>query len=80
MNRVAIVTGGSRGIGREAAEHLARAGYAVVANNAGNRTEADAAVEAIREPAARRSRCRATLPTRRPWPRCSTRPKPSSAG
>jgi 3-oxoacyl-[acyl-carrier protein] reductase len=47
--RVAIVTGGSRGIGRETASRLARDGYAVVVNYAGNKTEADAAVQALRE-------------------------------
>ncbi|PRY44027.1 SDR family oxidoreductase [Umezawaea tangerina] len=45
--RVAIVTGGSRGIGRESAERLGRDGFAVVVNYAGNETEAKAAVEAI---------------------------------
>jgi 3-oxoacyl-[acyl-carrier protein] reductase len=45
--RVALVTGGSRGIGRRAAERLAADGLAVVVNYAGNRAEADAAVEAI---------------------------------
>ncbi|MFI0964036.1 SDR family oxidoreductase [Streptomyces sp. NPDC021080] len=47
--RVAIVTGGSRGIGRESAERLAREGYAVVVNYAGNAAEADKAVAAIGE-------------------------------
>lgn len=42
--RVALVTGGSRGIGRESAERLAADGFAVVINYAGNRTEAEAAV------------------------------------
>lgn len=45
--RVAIVTGGSRGIGRESAERLAADGFAVVINYAGNQAEAEAAVEAI---------------------------------
>jgi len=45
--RVAIVTGGSRGIGRETAERLAADGFAVVVNFAGNRAEADKAVGAI---------------------------------
>ncbi|MFD9741151.1 SDR family oxidoreductase [Umezawaea sp. NPDC059074] len=45
--RVAIVTGGSRGIGRESAERLGRDGFAVVVNYAGNETEAKAAVDAI---------------------------------
>ncbi|MFF2187905.1 SDR family oxidoreductase [Streptomyces sp. NPDC058155] len=47
--RVVIVTGGSRGIGRETAERLAADGHAVVVNYAGNRTEAEAAVAAITE-------------------------------
>ncbi|MFD7285497.1 SDR family oxidoreductase [Streptomyces sp. NPDC059863] len=45
--RVAIITGGSRGIGRESAERLAADGFAVVLNYAGNNTEAEAAVGAI---------------------------------
>jgi 3-oxoacyl-[acyl-carrier protein] reductase len=47
--RVAIVTGGSRGIGRETAERLARDGFSVVVNYAGNQEEADDAVGAIVE-------------------------------
>lgn len=42
--RVALVTGGSGGIGRETAIRLASDGFAVVVNYAGNATEADAAV------------------------------------
>jgi 3-oxoacyl-[acyl-carrier protein] reductase len=45
--RAAIVTGGSRGIGRETAERLAADGFAVVINYAGNQPEAEAAVAAI---------------------------------
>ncbi|MFJ4927681.1 SDR family oxidoreductase [Streptomyces sp. NPDC088736] len=45
--RVAVVTGGSRGIGRQTAERLAADGYAVVVNYAGNQAEADKAVAAI---------------------------------
>ncbi|MER5533204.1 SDR family oxidoreductase [Streptomyces mirabilis] len=47
--RVALVTGGSRGIGRETAERLAADGCAVVVNYAGNEAEADKAVAAITE-------------------------------
>jgi 3-oxoacyl-[acyl-carrier protein] reductase len=47
--RVAVVTGGSRGIGRETAERLAADGYAVVVNYAGNEAEADKTVVAITE-------------------------------
>ncbi|MEJ2853068.1 MULTISPECIES: SDR family oxidoreductase [unclassified Saccharothrix] len=45
--RVAIVTGGSRGIGRAGAERLAADGLAVVIAYAGNDAEAAATVEAI---------------------------------
>jgi 3-oxoacyl-[acyl-carrier protein] reductase len=45
--RVAIVTGGSRGIGRETAERLSKDGFAIVVNYAGNQEEADAAVKWI---------------------------------
>jgi 3-oxoacyl-[acyl-carrier protein] reductase len=45
--RVAIVTGGSRGIGRATAERLARDGFSVVINYAGNADEAEAAVDSI---------------------------------
>ncbi|MET9555183.1 SDR family oxidoreductase [Streptomyces sp. NPDC006645] len=45
--RVVIVTGGSRGIGRESAERLAADGLAVVVNYAGNQVEAEATVAAI---------------------------------
>ncbi|NUT95480.1 MAG: SDR family oxidoreductase [Saccharothrix sp.] len=45
--RVAIVTGGSRGIGRAAAERLAADGLAVVIAYAGNDAEAAATVEAV---------------------------------
>ncbi|MFK8250395.1 SDR family oxidoreductase [Ancylobacter terrae] len=45
--RVAIVTGGSRGIGAAIATRLARDGFTVVINYAGSAGEADALVEAI---------------------------------
>jgi 3-oxoacyl-[acyl-carrier protein] reductase len=45
--RVAIVTGGSGGIGRQAAERLSRDGVAVVVNYAGSSDTAGEAVRAI---------------------------------
>ncbi|MEU3615330.1 SDR family oxidoreductase [Streptomyces sp. NPDC006872] len=45
--RVAVVTGGSRGIGRETVSRLAADGFAVVVGYAGNREQAEAAVEAV---------------------------------
>lgn len=48
MTDVAIVTGGSRGIGRACALGLADDGFDVVVNYAGNRAAADEVVAAIR--------------------------------
>ncbi|MGH3417742.1 MAG: SDR family NAD(P)-dependent oxidoreductase, partial [Actinocrinis sp.] len=47
--RVALVTGGSRGIGRQSALRLAKDGFAVVIGYAGNKDEAEAAVAQITE-------------------------------
>ena len=47
--RVAIVTGGSHGIGRQIAQQLAADGFAVVVGYAGNKDAADEAVRAIEE-------------------------------
>jgi len=47
MTKVAIVTGGSRGIGRATALKLGAAGYAVVVNYASNAAAADDVVNAI---------------------------------
>jgi NAD(P)-dependent dehydrogenase (short-subunit alcohol dehydrogenase family) len=52
-SRVAIVTGGSGGIGRAAAERLGADGFAVVVNYPGNKIEADAVVEVIESKGAR---------------------------
>jgi 3-oxoacyl-[acyl-carrier protein] reductase len=47
LDRVAIVTGGSRCIGREVARDLAGQGYAVIVDYARNQRDADAVVEEI---------------------------------
>lgn len=48
-NKVAIVTGASRGIGRACAMELAKAGYDVVVNYAGNEEAANKTVAEIKE-------------------------------
>lgn len=45
--KIAIVTGASRGIGREVAVRLAKDGFAVVVNFAGNASKADEVVRSI---------------------------------
>jgi 3-oxoacyl-[acyl-carrier protein] reductase len=47
--RVAIVTGGSRGIGRETAARLGRDGYAVTVVYGGNQAEAEEAVKEVEQ-------------------------------
>jgi 3-oxoacyl-[acyl-carrier protein] reductase len=47
MDRVAIVTGGSRGVGRRVARRLARRGFAVVVGYAHDQRDADGAVDEI---------------------------------
>jgi 3-oxoacyl-[acyl-carrier protein] reductase len=47
MVKTAIVTGASRGIGREIAKRLATAGFSVVVNYSGNASKADEAVQEI---------------------------------
>lgn len=49
MVQVALVTGASRGLGRSAAEHLARAGWAVIGTYNTNKDAADVVADSIRE-------------------------------
>jgi 3-oxoacyl-[acyl-carrier protein] reductase len=51
----AIVTGASRGIGREVAKRLARDGFAVAVNYAGNATKAEEVVAEIKKATGRQS-------------------------
>ncbi|NYI01101.1 SDR family NAD(P)-dependent oxidoreductase [Cupriavidus plantarum] len=44
---IALITGGSRGLGRNAIEHLARQGTDIILTYRGNRAEAEAAVAAV---------------------------------
>ena len=46
--KLALVTGGSRGIGKACALELARAGYDIVINYAGNEEAANKTVEEIK--------------------------------
>ena len=48
-NKVALVTGGSRGIGKACALELAKAGYDVVINYAGNDEAANKTVAEIKD-------------------------------
>lgn len=59
--RVAVVTGGSGGIGRRAAERLAADGMAVVVGYAGGQRDADAVVAAIADAGGRAIAARADV-------------------
>jgi len=52
-NQVAVITGGSRGLGRNAAVHLARAGVGSIITFRGNKEEADKAVAEIEKAGAK---------------------------
>ena len=45
--KTAIVTGGSRGIGRAVSKELAKAGYHIIINYSGNKEKADLTAEEI---------------------------------
>ena len=78
MTNVAIVTGGSRGIGRATALKLGAQGYTVVVNYASNEAAANEVVKAITQKAARPSPSRATW--RRRQTSSPSSPPPQSSG
>ncbi|MEU6604379.1 SDR family oxidoreductase [Streptomyces shenzhenensis] len=59
--RVAIVTGGSRGIGRDVVTRLAADGLAVVVGYAGNKDKAEEAADAVRQAGGRAVAVRADV-------------------
>ena len=65
--KVALVTGGSRGIGRAVAIRLAKEGAVVAVNYAGNRSAAEEVKSAIEQQGSSfRLMCR-TVPLRQKW-------------
>ena len=77
----AIVTGASRGIGRSVATRLARDGFAVAVNYAGNATKAEEVVAEIKAAAADKpSQCRPMWRTQSTWSVSSRKQSTPSVG
>ncbi|BFO14483.1 hypothetical protein SHKM778_08710 [Streptomyces sp. KM77-8] len=79
QQRVAVVTGGSRGIGRAVARRLAEDGLAVVVNYARGTAAAGETVAAITGAGGRAVAVPADVADERRSPRCSTGRRRSSA-
>jgi len=77
----AIVTGASRGIGRSVATRLARDGFAVAVNYAGNGTKAEEVVAEIKATASDKpSQCRAMWRAQSTWSVSSRKQSTPSVG
>ncbi len=70
--KTALVTGGSRGIGRSVAERLAQEGATVAVTYHERKDGADETVARSRSPAAPPSHCRWTWPMRSRFRTCSS--------
>ena len=79
MNRVALVTGGSRGIGSAIATRLAAAGYPVAVNYASSADAAAAVVAEIEAAGGVALAVGADVSDEAPWTRCSALSSLSSA-
>ena len=64
-NKIAVVTGASKGLGASIAKHLAAEGAKVVVNYATSAVGAEKVVNEIKAAGARRLRCRETYRRRR---------------
>ena len=71
--RVAVVTGGSGGIGREIVERLATDGFSVAVHYSGSADRAEQVVRSVTDANGSAFAVKPTSPTRTPSPRCSTR-------